>query len=88
LCCCCWLGGGRYIYGCLGWAMDNVWVYAGAGFAGLLWGMGTIRGEAAVAFMAGIFVTNSNVAVWAVIALIVGYMVGNMLLSRKGQTKT
>jgi len=50
--------------------------------------MGTIRGEAAVAFMAGIFVTNSNVAVWAVIALIVGYMVGNMLLSRKEQTKT
>jgi hypothetical protein len=48
--------------------------------------MGTIRGEAAVAFMAGIFVTNSNVAVWAVIALIIGYMVGNMLLSRKEQT--
>jgi len=68
--------------------MENLWVYAGAGFAGLLWGMGTIRGEAAVAFMAGIFVTNSNVAVWAVIALIVGYMVGNMLLSRKEQTKT
>ena len=66
--------------------MENLWVYAGAGFAGLLWGMGTIRGEAAVAFMAGIFVTNSNAAVWAVIALIIGYMVGNMLLSRKEQT--
>ena len=68
--------------------MDNVWVYAGAGFAGLLWGMGTIRREMVIAFMAGIFVANSNAAVWAVVALIVGYMVGNMLLSRKGQTKT
>jgi len=65
--------------------MENMWVYAGAGFAGLLWGMGTIRGEAAVAFMAGIFVTNSNVAVWAVIAMIAGYVIGNMLISRKGQ---
>ena len=64
--------------------MDNVWVYAGAGFAGLLWGMGTIRGEAAVAFMAGIFVTNSNAAVWAVIALVVGYVLGNMLMARRG----
>ena len=68
--------------------MDNVWVYAGAGFAGLLWGMGTIRGEAAVAFMAGIFVTNSNVATWAVIALIIGYMVGSLLMGRKGQAAT
>jgi hypothetical protein len=68
--------------------MDNVWVYAGAGFAGLLWGMGTIRGEAAVAFMAGIFVTNSNVATWAVVALIIGYMVGSLLMGRKGQAAT
>jgi hypothetical protein len=67
--------------------MDNLWVYAGAGFAGLMWGMGTIRGEAAVAFMAGIFITNSNVAVWAVIALIAGYIVGS-LMSRKGQAAT
>ena len=65
--------------------MDNVWVYAGAGFAGLLWGMGTINGAVAIAFMAGIFVANSNAAMWAVIALVAGYMVGNMLLSRKGQ---
>jgi len=68
--------------------MENLWVYAGAGFAGMLWGMGTIRGEAAVAFMAGIFVTNSNVAVWAVIAMIAGYIVGNLLSSRRKQTVT
>jgi len=54
----------------------------------MLWGMGTIRGEAAVAFMAGIFVTNSNVAVWAVIAMIAGYIVGNLLSSRRKQTVT
>ena len=83
--CCCWLGGGdRFIYGCLGLAMENLWVYAGAGFAGLLWGMGTIRGEMVVAFMAGIFVANSNAAVWAVIALVVGYVLGSMLLARRG----
>jgi len=64
--------------------MDNVWVYAGAGFAGLLWSMGTIRREMVVAFMAGIFVTNSNAAVWAVIALVVGYVLGSMLLARRG----
>ena len=68
--------------------MENLWVYAGAGFAGLLWGMGTIRGEAAVAFMAGIYVTNSNVATWAVIALVAGYMVGSLLMGRKGQAAT
>jgi len=68
--------------------MDNVWVYAGAGFAGLLWGMGTINGTVAVAFMAGIFVTNSNVATWAVIALVAGYMVGSLLMGRKGQAAT
>ncbi|AML61177.1 hypothetical protein A0E62_gp31 [Pyrobaculum filamentous virus 1] len=28
--------------------MDNLWIYAGAGFAGFLWGAGTIRGEVAV----------------------------------------
>ena len=68
--------------------MENLWVYAGAGFAGLLWSMGTIRREMVIAFMAGIFVANSNAAVWAVIALIIGYMVGNILLSRKEQTTT
>ena len=68
--------------------MENMWVYAGAGFAGLLWGMGAIRGEAAVAFMAGVFVTNSSVAVWAVVALIAGYVIGNLLMSRRGQVAT
>ena len=52
------------------------------------YGVWVLRGEMAVAFMAGVFVTNSNVAVWAVIAMIAGYMVGNMLLSRKGQATT
>lgn len=65
--------------------MDNLWIYAGAGFAGFLWGDGIIRGEVAVAFMAGIFVANSSVAAWAVIALIIGYMVGS-LMSEKEQT--
>ena len=68
--------------------MDKVWVYAGAGFAGLLWGAGTINGTVAVAFMAGIFVTNSNMATWAVIALIIGYMVGSLLMGRRGQAAT
>ncbi|MCI4407835.1 MAG: hypothetical protein JHC26_01995 [Thermofilum sp.] len=67
--------------------MDNLWIYAGATFAGFLWGAGTVRGEVAVAFMAGVFITNSSVATWAVIALIAGYMVGS-LLSKRGQTTT
>jgi len=67
--------------------MDNLWIYAGAGFAGFLWGAGTITGTVAVAFMAGIFITNSSVATWAVIALIIGYMVGS-LLSKRGQAAT
>jgi len=65
--------------------MDNLWIYAGAGFAGFLWGAGTIRGEVAVAFMAGVFVTNSSVATWAVLALIAGYIVGS-IMSKKSQT--
>jgi len=64
--------------------MENLWVYAGAGFAGLLWGAGTINGAVAIAFMAGIFVTNSNVATWAVVALVVGYVLGSMLMARRG----
>jgi len=67
--------------------MDNLWVYAGAGFAGFLWGAGTIKGEVAVAFMAGVFVTNSSVATWAVIALIIGYIAGS-IMSKRGQTAT
>ena len=66
--------------------MDNVWVYAGAGFAGLLWGMGTVSGTVAVAFVAGVWMgAGGDVAKWATIALIIGYIVGNLLLSKKGQ---
>jgi hypothetical protein len=65
--------------------MDNIWIYAGAGFAGFLWGAGTVKGEVAVAFMAGVFVANSSVAMWAVIALMIGYVVGS-LMSKRSQT--
>jgi hypothetical protein len=68
--------------------MDNVWVYAGAGFVGFLWGAGNINGTVAVAFMAGLWMGNSNVIQWAVLALIAGYIIGNALLSRKGQATT
>jgi hypothetical protein len=64
--------------------MDQVWVYAGAGFAGLLWGAGVITGTVAVAFMAGLWLGSSGVVQWAVLALIAGYVVGS-LMSRRGQ---
>ena len=70
------------------WVVENLWIYVGAGFAGLLWGMGTINGAVAIAFMAGIFITNSSVATWAVVALVAGYMVGSLLMSRRGQAAT
>jgi hypothetical protein len=65
--------------------MDRVWVYAGAGFAGFLWGSGSIRGEAALALMAGIWLGSGggDVVVWAVIAMIVGYVIGNMVAGRR-----
>jgi uncharacterized membrane protein YcfT len=65
--------------------MDNIWIYAGAGFAGFLWGSGTVRGEAVIAFMAGLWMGNSSVVQWAVLALIAGYIIGS-LMSKKGQT--
>jgi hypothetical protein len=67
--------------------MDNVWVYAGAGFVGLLWGLGNINGAVAVAFMVGLWLGNSNVALWAVLALIAGYIIGSMMGKRR-QTVT
>jgi len=66
--------------------MDNVWVYAGAGFVGFLWGAGSIAGTMAIAFVAGIWMGNSNVAQWAVLALIVGYVVGQIVAARRRQT--
>jgi hypothetical protein len=67
--------------------MDKVWIYAGAGFAGFLWGAGSIRGEAALALMAGIWLGSGggDVVVWAVIAMIAGYVIGSMVAGRKGQ---
>ncbi len=70
--------------------MDEWWVYAGAGFAGFLWGSGNIRGEVAVALVAGIWLGSGggNVVMWAAIAMIIGYVVGNMFVSRRGQATT
>jgi hypothetical protein len=64
--------------------MDNLWVYAGAGFVGFLWGAGSIAGATAVAFMVGLWLGNSGAAQWAVLALIAGYIIGSMM-SRKRQ---
>jgi hypothetical protein len=64
--------------------MDSMWIYAGAGFVGLLWGMGSIAGTVAVAFMVGLWLGNSGAALWAVLALIVGYVVGHILMARRG----
>jgi hypothetical protein len=67
--------------------MDSIWIYAGAGFVGLLWGMGSISGTVAVAFMAGLWVGNGSVIQWAVLALIAGYVIGSVM-SRRRQTVT
>jgi hypothetical protein len=67
--------------------MDRVWVYAGAGFVGLLWGMGSVPGTVAVAFMAGLWLGDGGVIQWAVLALIAGYIVGSVM-SRRGQAGT
>jgi len=68
--------------------MDNVWVYAGAGFVGLLWGMGYVQPAVALAFLVGVWAGAGNgIIKWAVIALIVGYIIGSMM-SKKGQTVT
>ena len=64
--------------------MDNLWIYVGAGFVGFLWGMGSIAGTVAVAFMVGLWLGNSDAALWAVLALIAGYIIGN-IMSRKRQ---
>jgi hypothetical protein len=64
--------------------MDNLWIYVGAGFVGFLWGAGSIAGTVAVAFMAGLWLGNSGAALWAVLALIAGYVVGQMFMARRG----
>jgi hypothetical protein len=63
--------------------MDEWWIYGSAGFVGFLWGAGNINGTVAVAFMAGLWMGNSSVVQWAVLALIVGYVVGHMLTARR-----
>ena len=66
--------------------MDGIWVCASAGFAGIMWGAGYIQPAVAFAFIAGIWMgAGGDVAKWAVIALIVGYVLGSMLLARKRQ---
>jgi hypothetical protein len=68
--------------------MDEWWVYASAGFVGMLWGGGYVQPAVALAFVAGIWMgAGGDVAKWAVLALIVGYIVGSMM-SRRGQTAT
>jgi hypothetical protein len=64
--------------------MDAWWIYAGAGFAGLMWGAGYVQPAVAVAFIAGILLgAGGDVAKWAVLALIVGYIVGSMFIKRR-----
>jgi hypothetical protein len=46
--------------------------------------MGSIAGTVAVAFMVGLWLGNSDAALWAVLALIVGYVVGHILMARRG----
>jgi hypothetical protein len=67
--------------------MDKIWVYAGAGFAGFLWGVGSVRGEVAVALVAGIWLGSGggDVVMWAVMALIAGYLVGSLVAGRRRQ---
>ena len=66
--------------------MDEWWVYASAGFAGLLWGAGYIQPAVAFAFVAGVWMgAGGDMAKWAVIALIAGYVLGYMLLARRRQ---
>jgi len=66
--------------------MDNLWIYVGTGFVGLLWGSGYVQPAVALAFLAGIWLgSGGDVVKWVVIALILGYIVGSMILAKKGQ---
>jgi predicted permease len=66
--------------------MDQWWVYAGAGFAGIMWGAGFIQPTVALAFLAGLWMgVGGDVMKWAVIALIVGYIVGSVVFAKRGQ---
>ena len=66
--------------------MDQWWVYASAGFAGLLWGSEYLQPGVAFAFVAGIWMgAGGDVAKWAVLALIAGYIIGNLMSKRRQQ---
>ena len=66
--------------------MDNLWIYVGAGFVGLLWGSGYVQPVAALAFLAGLWLgSGGDVVKWAVIALILGYIVGSVIFTKKGR---
>ena len=73
---------GFYI-GVLFLSMDDWWIYASAGFVGFLWGAGNINGAVAIAFVAGLWMANSNVVQWAVLALIAGYIIGGMVVRKR-----
>ena len=67
--------------------MDNLWIYVGAGFMGILWGSGYVQPVAALAFLAGIWLgSGGDVMKWAVMALMMGYVVGSVILAKKRQT--
>jgi hypothetical protein len=64
--------------------MDEWWVYASAGFAGFLWGVGYVEPAVAVAFVAGIWLgAGGDMAKWAVLALIAGYIVGSLVVKER-----
>jgi membrane protein DedA with SNARE-associated domain len=68
--------------------MNDWLVYASAGFAGLLWGAGYVQPAVAFAFVAGLWLgTGSDVMKWAVLALIAGYIVGNLIIKKRQVTK-
>jgi hypothetical protein len=53
-----------------------------------LWGVGYVEPAVAVAFVAGIWLgAGGDMAKWAVLALIAGYIIGSMM-SMRGQTAT
>ncbi len=64
--------------------MDKWWVYASAGFAGLLWGGGYVQPAVVLAFIAGLWLgVSGDVAKWAVIVLIIGYILGSIMFAKK-----
>jgi hypothetical protein len=68
--------------------MDRWLVYAGAGFAGIMWGGGYVQPVTVLAFIAGLWLgVGGDVAKWAVLALIAGYIVGSIIAGRKRQNE-